>query len=151
MQSGSKGHNAGSPPHTWGIPHGFVSRERSPRFTPTHVGNTFQRSIAYSKRPVHPHTRGEYYIYVPCFQISDGSPPHTWGIRVPKQNSLREPRFTPTHVGNTGFLTRYSHNSAGSPPHTWGIQEDLSDCRLVTRFTPTHVGNTQPDKSDYSK
>jgi len=49
----------GSPPHTWGrrIPPGFPYRWF--RFTPTHVGKTWDDNLKLFAGTVHPHTRGE--------------------------------------------------------------------------------------------
>ena len=55
------GEVVGSPPRTWGIRGLFAHSRRSPRFTPTHVGNTF----AFGLRNI----------------FTSGSPPRTWGIR----------------------------------------------------------------------
>ena len=131
----------GSPPHTWGILQQWHFSQIPRRFTPTHVGNTAPPRAKVARRPVHPHTRGEYSHVCTCVNTPFGSPPHTWGIRLPRPVSLAVLRFTPTHVGNTGAYhlhyievpvhphTRgeyhrrplFARPAAGSPPHTWGI------------------------------
>src|SRR5439155_1238496 len=73
-------------------------------------------------------------------------------------------RFTPTHVGNTPYLSphlvavtvhphargEYARSRAGvqgfggSPPRTWRIRQRPLARPKSFRFTPTHVGNTRP-------
>ena len=50
----------GSPPRVWGIRMDSHSTLRCPRFTPTCVGNTWQRSASSYRASVHPHVCGEY-------------------------------------------------------------------------------------------
>ena len=111
---------------------------------------------------VHPHTRGEYGQNWTAEEISNGSPPHTWGILLLLGIGTYVMRFTPTHVGNTRLalasaaaLSVHPHTrgeyfrvplqaetASGSPPHTWGIPGTWREILLQSRFTPTHVGNT---------
>ncbi len=50
----------GSPPRMWGTLAHFVSPFVCWRFTPTHVGNTWEHTSSYVMRPVHPHACGEH-------------------------------------------------------------------------------------------
>src|SRR5207247_353573 len=92
------------------------------------------------------------------------------GRRTPSSARQSLCRFTPTHVGKTGFWTqlveRHSvHPHArgedgqfhfgdpgadGSPPRTWGRRRGRERLLGVVRFTPTHVGKTEyfDDTSD---
>ena len=79
------------------------------RFTPTHVGNTLSTASRIRAR--------------------GGSPPRTWGIRLPAGSSCS------------------SFN--GSPPRTWGIRHLPRVERIAVRFTPTHVGNTSRPSSHW--
>ena len=73
--------DVGSSPHTWGIPLGADGASDSWRFIPTYVGHTdFVRRVA-EEMAVHPHIRGAYSIKLGVTGESDGSSPHTWGIR----------------------------------------------------------------------
>ena len=91
-----------------------------------------------------------------------GSPPRTWGRRLPPQHSIGRRWFTPTHVGKTlmpheAFCLDMVHPHArgedlsstingtlesGSPPRTWGRLSPGATQRASLRFTPTHVGKT---------
>ena len=133
---------AGSPPRTWGIQRQVVLVELRPRFTPTHVGNTYTRRSRESILTVHPHARGEYGREVPQRLIDDGSPPRTWGIRGAAQPVGGDWRFTPTHVGNT-FPPSPPPPPPKVHPHARGeyVRSRFFDIPHL-RFTPTHVGNT---------
>ena len=113
--------STGSPPHAWGILSHLLSRFASCRFTPTCMGNTVALVELRRVVAVHPHMRGEYQHIIFNFHLSTGSPPHAWGILIPRQLEKNWGRFTPTCVGNTCPL-----------------------CRSLSgyRFTPTCVGNT---------
>ena len=91
----------GSPPRAWGIHVEAALAEARFRFTPTCVGNTARPSSAATRRPVHPHVRGEYTSPPPRACMASGSPPRAWGI-LQRPLWPRGPwRFTPTCVGNT--------------------------------------------------
>ena len=103
---------------------------------------------------VHPHTRGEYSWKSWPSGTSDGSPPHTWGIRLWLYYPSVFFRFTPTHVGNTmarapsivtpavhphtrgeyAIIAKMPQPVTGSPPHTWGIH-----CRFEPSPITCHV------------
>ncbi len=152
----------GSPPLAWGtLPHRGVADARV-RFTPTRVGNTSRSSAPRSRRPVHPHSRGEHRGAV-CFeQVPCGSPPLAWGTRVVQDQAGLGGRFTPTRVGNTEgpyassrSLAVHPHSRGehawsrmkqawedGSPPLAWGTPRHRGGGMAGGRFTPTRVGNT---------
>ena len=93
----------GSPPRMWGTLVPQARAKRSWRFTPTHVGNT-----AADKGPgfcisVHPHACGEHMSALPVARTNNGSPPRMWGTLDQLFTVHCVPRFTPTHVGNTGI------------------------------------------------
>ena len=96
----------GSPPRTWGIQVSATDQPGHPRL-------------------VHPHARGEYVIRVSSLALAGvGSPPRTWGILAsgPACRPSVQPRFTPTHVGNTPMNADSLVDVVlGSPPRTWGI------------------------------
>ena len=113
-----------------------------PRFTPTHVGKTFD---------VPPSAVGHY-----------GSPPRTWGRLAASPERFQGVRFTPTHVGKTQppplpswAIPVHPHARGedasrdttpaaftGSPPRTWGRPPVVPVAMSGRRFTPTHVGKT---------
>src|SRR4030043_2490296 len=106
--------------------------------------------------------RGEYSGRGNNSFSSSGSPPHAWGIQIKRAGAGRQPRFTPTCVGNTLFpailpcpATVHPHMRGeyfpslfhfiyyiGSPPHAWGILSPILWGLSEWRFTPTCVGNT---------
>ena len=92
---------SGSPPHAWGILSVSRTPHCQPRFTPTCVGNTFPNSFKPFFLTVHPHMRGEYYLFYFRFCYCYGSPPHAWGIPFFLTDFYLGCRFTPTCVGNT--------------------------------------------------
>jgi len=113
-------------------------------------------------RPVHPHMRGEYYIWPSSMSNTIGSPPHAWGVLRQDGERHHQSRFTPTCVGSTLLLTGWfyyytvhphmrgeypmidlwDHVNPGSPPHAWGIPLRQPLLLNQARFTPTCVGNT---------
>ena len=133
-----------------------------PRFTPTHVGNTFEFDPGQQRWSVHPHACGEHSITDLTYIDPSGSPPRMWGTRKYNPSQLSLCRFTPTHVGNTCRAASSGHPAAvhphacgehhdvvslfpvddGSPPRMWGTQAHVDLTVYCIRFTPTHVGNT---------
>ena len=132
------------------------------RFTPTRVGNTWNRKELRVLFPVHPHARGEYGASTSTLVCVAGSPPRAWGIRAIHDLGSARERFTPTRVGNTAPVPRlpaaisvHPHargeygeavvrqfDLAGSPPRAWGIRNRRTRQHFALRFTPTRVGNT---------
>ena len=130
----------GSPPHAWGILRMPSPIRRSPRFTPTRVGNTGAGCVRASAGSVHPHTRGEYWRARRTTKES-GSPPHAWGIPQRGRCVHALPGSPPHAWGIQGSLVRVQVDH-GSPPHAWGIRARPALLLLPVRFTPTRVGNT---------
>ena len=113
----------------------------------------------------HPHIHGEYSIAVGFSFVRRGSPPHTWGIRIPRACLVYPSRITPTYMGNTLWTQLSMHYikdhphihgeyrtyvgalmpALGSPPHTWGIPSPVRRTLSVSRITPTYMGNTEDD------
>ena len=112
---------------------------------------------------VHPHACGEHRGGSGALGSEYGSPPRMWGTRTQRLSHIPFRRFTPTHVGNTGYraetilapavhphacgehwcrLNLESRNN-GSPPRMWGTQNRMDVFAPGERFTPTHVGNTK--------
>ena len=91
----------GSPPRMWGTPPDLGHAECGPRFTPTHVGNTNILNYGKIVQTVHPHACGEHFYRLHEWRVNDGSPPRMWGTRGGCPRAAHDPRFTPTHVGNT--------------------------------------------------
>ena len=153
---------SGSSPRTWGTRAADQGWEAQPRFIPTHVGNTGPTRRSALGTAVHPHARGEHTNGGVKIYKNAGSSPRTWGTRDRQRSQEREPRFIPTHVGNTAALrstpgpqpvhphARGEHGlpqptrsrRAGSSPRTWGTPHNHSLPTDHRRFIPTHVGNT---------
>ncbi len=132
----------GSPPRTWGIPIFGMSKGETGRFTPTHVGNTIAANGSATRATVHPHARGEYYLPGMCCVPPVGSPPRTWGIRIPGGPGRPPPPVHPHARGEYVPRAPTRRPASGSPPRTWGIRLDGRPLIGRVRFTPTHVGNT---------
>ena len=135
---------------------------RSPRFTPTRVGNTSVWLSSRRARAVHPHVCGEYEAERLAQTPTEGSSPRVWGIRADGYVQPESCRFIPTCVGNTsanvwprnvasvhphvcGEYWRIGESRAriyGSSPRVWGIQVRTFFRSRYARFIPTCVGNT---------
>ncbi len=71
--------SAGSSPRTWGTRWAWWFAQTSPRFIPTHVGNTVAARPEVSRPAVHPHARGEHLRLLLRLRSLAGSSPRTWG------------------------------------------------------------------------
>ncbi len=91
----------GSSPRTWGTLSRLPGYKVRRRFIPTHVGNTSRDDSETWLTPVHPHARGEHPGAIPMRRATSGSSPRTWGTLFDGPPERNEPRFIPTHVGNT--------------------------------------------------
>ncbi len=91
----------GSSPRAWGIQHRVKSSSVLSWFIPTCVGNTKTGSYVLSRKLVHPHVRGEYWVFQVHSVIPYGSSPRAWGILVATLEFFRYSWFIPTCVGNT--------------------------------------------------
>ena len=106
----------GSSPHAGEIPIHLKADVQS-RFIPTRGGNTPRIFRAWNITPVHPHTRGKYWVKILRSPIRAGSSPHAGEIRI--LAAVVGKRFIPTRGGNT------SRSCVGLPisavhPHTRG-------------------------------
>ncbi len=146
----------------WGTHLREWASKGSPRFIPTHVGNTDSLSKSFFHCSVHPHACGEHCGGVLRVLAECGSSPRMWGTLRYMNSTCRFRRFIPTHVGNTTdleevilsppvhphacgehlcrmfFCSRYD----GSSPRMWGTRKFAGQYSLRDRFIPTHVGNT---------
>ncbi len=152
----------GSSPRTWGTRPTQLRMVTNGRFIPTHVGNTRRRRCSQQRRTVHPHARGEHRVATKIDDACSGSSPRTWGTPSTEAHGLCQPRFIPTHVGNTKGAASTSDRRAvhphargehsdgsslpigavGSSPRTWGTLDLHTGYAQSVRFIPTHVGNT---------
>ena len=128
------------------------------------MGNTSTNYAITQPSKDHPHIHGEYLGNVWLVNLTRGSPPHTWGIRVRQGLALTIQRITPTYMGNTWLAWWFCSRSLdhphihgeycsavsscstvpGSPPHTWGIPMISGSSTICLRITPTYMGNTSP-------
>ena len=153
----------GSSPHAWGTHKGRMNTGLVGRFIPTCVGNTSFIGNLNISIAVHPHMRGEHFIYWEFEYLDSGSSPHAWGTPEEIKSRTERNRFIPTCVGNTGRWypfgpapavhphMRGEHDertltwgeSTGSSPHAWGTPGIRPSNRMHRRFIPTCVGNTE--------
>ena len=92
------------------------------RFTPTRVGTTRQLSrVSRQRVSVHPHARGDCYVYYAGRCAAIAVHPHARGDCIDRWRcQFRRCRFTPTRVGTTMRLRSVSASRCGSPPRAWG-------------------------------
>ncbi len=146
----------------WGTHDIGAASPLSPRFIPTHVGNTSQGKRLHRHHSVHPHACGEHHAGTQAAPFHRGSSPRMWGTLPDSKLRIRKLRFIPTHVGNTSrpgrlHLPRSVHPHAcgehhddhslipfvtGSSPRMWGTLVMNEENGAGNRFIPTHVGNT---------
>ena len=152
----------GSSPRAWGIRMDAVATIRIKRFIPTCVGNTRAGCVIWRRMAVHPHVRGEYWVFQLAPFSLTGSSPRAWGIHTHPASATVATRFIPTCVGNTYkgciparfasvhphvrgeymFSTTDLECSPGSSPRAWGIPFSSCSLAFCSRFIPTCVGNT---------
>ena len=109
-----------------------------------------------------PHLFGEHVAVSALPALTNGSPPHMWGILPHFVQWFQGAGFTPAHAGNTvwtssrisaprvhprtcgehGLEPRDSTDSWGSPPHMRGTPNMLFAPSDRQGFTPAHAGNT---------
>ena len=150
----------GSPPRAWGQCSSSFEKGWEWRFTPTGVGTIGADILAFARKTVHPHGRGDNTLSAMAAASADGSPPRAWGHCAPIAPPARPKRFTPTGVGTIdsapgggAISTVHSHGrgdnvtpapsatwTPGSPPRAWGQFAVVPDVPAGMRFTPTGVG-----------
>src|SRR5581483_2136384 len=91
----------GPPPRAWGRPAHYLQWFRSVRSTPTRVGTTACSGGCRTRRPVHPHARGDARDQLLRPTVGPGPPPRAWGRRNGATLVRRHARSTPTRVGTT--------------------------------------------------
>ncbi len=151
----------GSSPRAWGTPSRAVPKRRKRRFIPTGVGNAPSPGRRRSRRPVHPHGRGERLTVDLLRRRASGSSPRAWGTRGGDEEGQGGRRFIPTGVGNArppppgatppavhphGRGERVSDRppkqyAGGSSPRAWGTPPNDLHASPPRRFIPTGVGN----------
>ncbi len=85
--------------------------------------------------PVHPHACGEHINPSLSSGTEGGSSPRMWGTRSGSGRYAAQPRFIPTHVGNTGRSHCSCALLSGSSPRMWGT---LSVDFLLIALCPVH-------------
>ena len=154
--------SSGSSPRMWGTRKRHSTIKKTPRFIPTHVGNTPHERHTGRESSVHPHACGEHRFSSMRDIVSIGSSPRMWGTRESPFLLQFTGRFIPTHVGNTCILRcSFSYEAVhphacgehlttvgigfgkdGSSPRMWGTPMAAHTETHARRFIPTHVGNT---------
>ena len=152
----------GSSPRMWGTLRPITPYPGTERFIPTHVGNSPFPRVMLAYTTVHPHACGELFLSTVILSSSPGSSPRMWGTLLQYHRLKDQPRFIPTHVGNSdcklrsgrlppvhphacgelGFFMVIIYFSGGSSPRMWGTLGEESVSTARNRFIPTHVGNS---------
>ena len=104
LRAAPRRQSRGSSPRMWGTRTSSSTSNSDIRFIPTHVGNTTDKSRFPPEYAVHPHACGEHSCLFRCGQQGLGSSPRMWGTHLIPSASECDPRFIPTHVGNTGIV-----------------------------------------------
>ena len=91
----------GSPPRMRGIPEVFKPCGCQTGITPAHAGNTGHSLTVSAVFRDHPRACGEYNGLVFPTDSCQGSPPRMRGIPSFRFVTMRPPRITPAHAGNT--------------------------------------------------
>ena len=128
--------------------------------TPVHAGKTCLAASPSSRRPAHPHSRGENWPGLKPAQRSPGSPPLTRGKHQPPGISTRNDGLIPAHAGKTSIRHRLRRTSrahphsrgentarmiaaeleAGSSPLTRGKHRAVRRAGRQRGLIPTHAG-----------
>ena len=93
-----------------------------------------------SSEPVHPHARGDIFLFRQLAVFTGGTPPRTWGHCNDGQG---QPCLISVHPHARGDIQTSASVVAiplGTPPRTWGHSDAGSLWRGRNRYTPTHVG-----------
>ena len=150
----------GSSPHTRGLRPGPRVQPDRGRIIPAHAGFTLRWPAR--RRPAwdHPRTRGVYVDEVRDRDGSEGSSPHTRGLRVEVAGGGGELGIIPAHAGFTGrqrgprarvrdhprtrgvYMTASLAlaGNAGSSPHTRGLPTRPSRIPVIPRDHPRTRG-----------
>ena len=112
----------GSPPRAWGQYQGIPAGGSITRFTPTGVGTIHGTPRIPTRRPVHPHGRGDNGVRRRPGLHCNGSPPRAWGQWWVAAFISMAARFTPTGVGTIDTLSRI-RSAQSVHPHGRGDNE----------------------------
>ena len=108
MLAGTGAAIIGSPPHTWRIPSVPACCRPSLGITSTYVENTMSSVSQSSTIGDHLHIRGEYLYFKRRLIMNEGSPPHTWRIRIFLCSFIFAVRITSTYVENTNIFSLFN-------------------------------------------
>ena len=158
------GDEAGSSPHTRGLPPLPARVCGGPGIIPAHAGFTLP-GVSYAlSTSDHPRTRGVYsWAYAPA-EPNWGSSPHTRGLRWRPAARTSRSRIIPAHAGFTGpscsragwgtdhprtrgvygAAAGFRPGSGGSSPHTRGLPIPTEACIVMGGIIPAHAGFTSP-------
>lgn len=91
----------GSSPHMRGVLSLHCTRYVTRRIIPAHAGSTSVWVSRPGVRVTHPRTRGEYHPCAPWVTSTDGSSPHTRGVRVCWWESYQSSGLITAHAEST--------------------------------------------------
>ena len=131
-----------TPPRAWGRPAIYIMGASVLRNTPTSVGKTAISSRISATRRKHPHERGEDAISNISKRPSSETPPRAWGRHGMRKSHPLKERNTPTSVGKTLLMRRWSRHLRETPPRAWGRPPRLALAASEVGNTPTSVGKT---------
>ena len=139
--------SVGSSPHAWGTRLLTCHRGVMVRFIPTCVGNSEVRGGRRVQGAVHPHMRGELFLFHVRYLIATGSSPHAWGTRpnIRLMNYLG--RFIPTCVGNSEAPSEVLGTTSVHPHMRGELWRSFVRSNSSIRFIPTCVGNSSVGRS----
>ena len=157
------GDEAGSSPHTRGLPPLPARVCGGPGIIPAHAGFTLP-GVSYAlSTSDHPRTRGVYETPLGEYIHTSGSSPHTRGLQALVRRISAAQGIIPAHAGFTRSRPRrrgggrdhprtrgvYSgaeqptRQLVGSSPHTRGLRDRVTGVTWPLRIIPAHAGFTR--------
>ena len=151
----------GPSPRAWGFLVQTRCRLVRQRSIPTRVGISRRLPRACGLPPVHPHARGDFFVFTVAVIVVFGPSPRAWGFRRLHRRRDRRVRSIPTRVGiSTGSASRPRPSAVhphargdfhvrfawpvgedGPSPRAWGnFQSQVIRASHRWRSIPTRVG-----------
>ena len=97
----ARGSGTGPPPRAWGRACSSTTYDTRGGSTPTCVGKSARSRQCPRRRSVHPHVRGEEFIWAMRTGVGLGPPPRAWGRGCARRRDGHRHGSTPTCVGKS--------------------------------------------------